>query len=321
MDFAKSFNTHYSEHCGEYLIKIPEPWGEGIIQGIDFEGGLGLLHYACTFHEDLEIQFVVNKIHPLKYLFCLEGNLNHRFANETSGHVLEQFQNVIVASEQRNGHVLNFRKGELTDMFSVEIDRKRFKQKSLCDIQLSNPKIHSMFEDDIAKKQFYYKGWYSLVLAGLFQELKDFDHDALIRKIFLEGKAYQIVANQLLQLNDDQKDGTHQTLLRKSDVKSIKEAAEFINSHLDTLESVKSIAHRVGLNSNKIQEGFKVFYGLTVNAYIQKTRLEVAKNLLLTTDDPIQEIMQKVGWNSKSYFSKIFKDTYLKSPSEFRKHR
>ncbi len=317
--FAKSFDTDYSESCDEYQITLPSSWGKGYIRGINFDGGIGILQYSCTFHEDLEIQFVVDDIHPLKYLFCLEGLLKHRFFSTENYHELGQFQNAIVASEKNNGHILNFTKDLYTDIYSLEIDRKIFKKKMLCEINLSKPKIQSMFNDEKALNKFYYKSLYSLVLALLFQEVKEFYHNGLIKKVFLEGKAHQILANQLIQYDDDDHIESNRNLLRKSEVKSILEAVAMIEDNLDTIGTVQSIAHKVGLNGNKMQDGFKSLYGLTVNGYIQQTRLEVAKNLLLNTDLSIQGIMQKVGWNSKSYFSKIFRDTHHMTPSDFRK--
>lgn len=316
--FAESFDTDYTETCGEYRIDLPDTWGKGYIRGVNFRGGIGILQYACKFHDDLEIQFVIDDIHPLKYLFCLEGILKHHFANEAIIHTLDQFQNVIVASEGRNGHVLKFDKEAFTDVYSLELDRKKFKSKMICEINLAKPKLQDMFNDSQATHQFYYQGLYSLVLSMLFQELNEFDHKGLINRLFMEGKAYQILANQLIQYADDEKLESDRNLLRKREVKSILEAVALIENNLESIGSIQSIAHHVGLNGNKLQNGFKSLYGMTANGYIQKTRLEVAKNLLLKTDYPIQEIMQKVGWNSKSYFSKIFKDTYLISPSDFR---
>lgn len=315
--FAKSFGTTYIENCGQYRIDLPKNWGNGYIRGVNFDGGLGIIQYACAFTRDLEIQFVIDEIHPLKYIFCLEGVLEHHFISEKIIHTLHQFQNVIVSSDRHNGHVLKFEENVYNDIFSLEIDRNKFKTKMSCELNLAKPKLQIMF-DDTAKYQFYYKGLYSLQLALLFQEIKEFEHNGLIHKLFLEGKAYQILSNQLIQYDDDEKLELDRNLLRKSEVKSILSAVTMIENNLDTLGSVRSIAQHVGINSNKIQDGFKSMYGMTVNAYIQKNRLEMAKNLLLKTDFPIQEIMLKVGWNSKSYFSKIFKDTYHSSPTDFR---
>ncbi len=316
--FAKSFGTTYSESCGDFRIDLPENWGEGYIRGINFDGGLGLLQYFCKFKADLEIQFVIDDIHPLKYLFCLEGVLSHQFEKDHTIHALKKFQNVIVASSRNNGHIIRFDAGISTEIYSLEIDRKKFKSKMACEISKAKPLLKKMFDDDLAIHQFYYKGLYSLSLALIFQEITDFKNDGFINKLFLEGKAYQILSNQLIQYDDDEKHETNRDILRKSEVKSILEAVAMIENNLDTLGSIRTIAHKVGLNGNKIQDGFKSLYGMTVNSYIQKCRLETARNLLLNTDFSIQEIMQKVGWNSKSYFSKIFRETYHTSPSEFR---
>lgn len=46
----------------------------------------------------------------------------------------------------------------------------------------------------------------------------------------------------------------------------------------------------------------------------------LARNLLNSTDYNISEIVSKIGVSSKSYFLKIFKETYDISPSDYRKN-
>ncbi len=48
--------------------------------------------------------------------------------------------------------------------------------------------------------------------------------------------------------------------------------------------------------------------------------MKLAKDLLLNFDYSISEIVYMVGLSSRSYFSKIFRDQYGTSPSEFRKN-
>ncbi len=47
--------------------------------------------------------------------------------------------------------------------------------------------------------------------------------------------------------------------------------------------------------------------------------MNIAANLLSTTDLSIEEISQKVGYNYSANFSKMFKKTYGKTPLKFRK--
>ena len=81
-DLAKCFETTFEESCNYYSLNIPEDKGSGNIRGINFTNGMGILLYDCIFLEDVEIQFIVNDIHPLKFLFCSEGTLYHRFEND-----------------------------------------------------------------------------------------------------------------------------------------------------------------------------------------------------------------------------------------------
>jgi AraC-like DNA-binding protein len=60
-------------------------------------------------------------------------------------------------------------------------------------------------------------------------------------------------------------------------------------------------------------------YGLTVNQYIQQTRISLISTLILNTDYSMSDIVHLTGLTSKSYLSKIFREAYGKSPSQFRK--
>ncbi|NND88827.1 MAG: helix-turn-helix transcriptional regulator, partial [Flavobacteriaceae bacterium] len=70
-------------------------------------------------------------------------------------------------------------------------------------------------------------------------------------------------------------------------------------------------------NVNKLQEGFKYVYNLTVNKYMQHVKLEAAKEMLLLSEKNISEIVTSIGLNNRSYFSKIFKEKYGVSPKYF----
>lgn len=317
-DLAAALSTTFTQDCGEYAVEIPAEWGKGIIKGVNFEGGLGQLIYNCVFHTDLQISFTVNNTHPLKFLYCLEGVVLHHFEKDRQKHELVRYQNIIVASKGHNGHVLSFKKGVHTEIYSLEIDRQVFKRKMACELKYTKPYIEEVFDDVSANTSFYYNGLYSLVLAEIFDEMKSASYDPFIWKLFMESQSYRMLANQLIQLNDDLGGHSEKRILRKAEVNSIKEAVEIIKLELDNLGSINSIAQRVGLSPKKIQAGFQHLYGKTTNEYIQAIRLTLAKELLITTDDTIQEIKNKVGFSSHSYFTELFKKMYQMTPTQFR---
>ncbi|MGB6150513.1 MAG: helix-turn-helix transcriptional regulator [Pricia sp.] len=319
-DISSAFGTNFSESCGEYYLDIPDHIGKGNIRGINFDGGLGIIQYDCLFHEDVEFQFTVNEMHPLKFLYCLEGILLHRFENSEQAHKIVQYQEAIVASDLINGHILRFTSDMHTVVNSLEVTRKMFQQKIACDLVTMNDTLQNLFNDVEAKETFYHDGFYSLKLADLFREMQSFDGRDFLRKLFLEGKAYQMLTRQILEYEDDVADVGKRNILRRSEVAQIEKAGKLIKREIASLGTVDRIAIEVGLNTNKLQEGFQALYGLTVNRYIQKVRLDLVKDFILNTDLNISEITNRVGLSSKSYLSKIFKEEYNTTPSEYRKH-
>lgn len=318
-DISKVFDIPFSENCGEYLLKLPPSVGEGTIRGINFDGGLGLIQYDCLFNEDMEIHFVVNNIHPLKFLYTLDGILLHRFENEENLHTIEKYQNAIVASSKHNGHVLMFKANQRITVNSLEIERETFQAKMACDINSLDNKLEQLFKDIKASGAFYYSGNYSLGISDLLTGMIEFTADNFIRKLFMEGMAYQILTYQIIQYQDDMKEEGSRTLLRSTELKQINHISVLIESNISDVPTVENLAREAGLNVNKLQEGFKKLYGTTVNNYVQKKRLDAAYNLLTKTDLSISEIVNAIGLSSKSYFSKIFKEKHAISPSDFRK--
>ena len=317
-DIAEAFGVGIDTKCDEYTLFLPSHIGEGWIRGINFDNGLGILQYDCTFIDGLEIQFVINKVHPLKFLYCIEGELEHCFGNGSITHSIEKYKKAIVASDKHNGHILHFKAGIHVVVQSLEIARQEFAEKIACELKLLNKPLKDLFTDVRATKEFYYDGFYSLQLADSFAEMESFKETDFLRKLFLEGKAYQVLTRQIIEYQDDLKDEKKQSVLRTADVRQIQEAAALLQHEMAQRQTIKSLSKRVGLNPNKLQRGFQHFYDVSVNQYLHNIRLEHAKELLLNTDYSMAQIVEAVGLSSNSYFSKIFKEQYGEKPSQYR---
>ncbi len=318
-DLAEELGTTVHHNCDEYTIFLPATWGKGCVKGIDFKGGHGIILYDCIFKEDIEIRFIVNKIHPLKFLFCEEGQLTHRFEDEVELHALDVLENIIVASSQKQGHILRFKAGVRTKINSLEIIRSDFIKNVDCELKSLEPRLQNLFRDVDAKHVFYHKGNYSVKMADLFIEIAGFPESDFLRRIFLEGSAFKVLTLQIQQYRDDVAKTGNKSLLRKSEMERIRNATAIIDREILDFKSVLQLAHQVGLNTNKLQTGFKALYGTTVNDYVQNRRLDVANSLLRKSDYTISEIVYLIGLSSKSYFSKIFKEKYGVPPSVARK--
>lgn len=316
-NLAEAFDTVYFNRCHEYQINIPENFGSGFIRGINFDNGFGLLEYSCSFKESLTIHFSVNNVHPLKFIYCSEGEVKHKFEEKNSPHIIQQFQNVIVASTAKNGHVLVFPRNKKIHLNSLEISRKDFKKKIDCDLNHVDVKLRKLFKDLNARNLFYYHGNYSMTMSDCIDNIKFSTLDGFTRRLFLEGKSIEILSTQIQDYQDDGKEEPKRQILRKSELVNIQKAASLLRENLSSPLTIAELAKEVGTNPSKLQEGFRYIFGLTVNNYLNKLRLAYARDQLMLGELNIGEIADKIGIANKSYFSRLFKAKYQLNPKEF----
>ena len=82
------------------------------------------------------------------------------------------------------------------------------------------------------------------------------------------------------------------------------------------------LASEVHISTRQLQRKVKAITNLSVGGYIRMLRLERARLLLSEEWGNISEISDKVGFQNRKYFSRLFKQTFDISPSEFiRNHR
>ena len=81
---------------------------------------------------------------------------------------------------------------------------------------------------------------------------------------------------------------------------------------------VATIAAASGLSRNFFAARFRERFGMTVDGYLLHLRMEMAKNLLLSTSRPIKEIAYECGIPDSNYFNKQFRRATGTSPSLYR---
>lgn len=282
-DLAKALSTRLYQSCEVFILRIPDHAGSGT-RGINFSEGIGLLMYDCLFYEETEIQFIINEIHPLKFMFCEEGEFLHRFQNSTEVHRVEALQNIIVASDKNRGHILRFNGNLHTKINNLEVDRKRFNSVMFCEIRKLEPGLRALFQDVEGRNYFYHLGSYSLQSTDAFKEIHEFKGTAFLQNLLIHSQPYNIFFIQIIEYMDALAPGDRQSLLRKSELNLIREASLIIDSDLSRFRSVQGLSRMVGLNPNKLQNGFKEVYKTTVNEYVQHRRLNEASILIKNTD-------------------------------------
>ena len=203
-DISKCIDVPVNDGSGELILKIPSSIGEGYIRGASFDSGIGIITYNCKFYEDIDIHFTLNSIHPLKFIFCSQGSINHCFEDANTVNTIDSFQNIIVSSSGYNGHVLSFKKDVATHVSSLEIIRSIFSHRDNYQFQGIEEELKEVFRDQVSEKEFFYQGNYSLKSADLMEEIATKEFTGFLRSIFLEGKAFEMLVVQIAQYQDDE---------------------------------------------------------------------------------------------------------------------
>ena len=95
----------------------------------------------------------------------------------------------------------------------------------------------------------------------------------------------------------------------------------YIHENLHENLTVKQLADFCHLNTDYFSRVFNENFGMRPNKYIQSKRIERAQLLLLSTNNSLKQIAEKVGLENLSYFNRIFKGHTGVTPGIFREER
>jgi len=311
-----------NERWGEYTLKVNNQLANGSIRFITFDWGVGLLEYDITFFDDITLIMDASEYNPIHFSYCLEGYCKHRFGyqEENDSKTLEQFQSVIITSREGGFNYGYFPKDIKLAINVIQITRKQFLKKRLNNVDELNRKLYEVFLDTDHESAFTYFGSYNLKLADKIGALRNVRTKGMIRIMKIEGLVYEILSMHILQHDKAVKNRIPSSSLLRSELKIVRNLAKAIIKDPSQSYSLALLASDSGLSQAKLQEGFKVLYARTVTEYIRHIRLEAARDYIRTTDLNMSQIVYSIGFSSRSYFSKIFKNKYGLSPSEFKNH-
>ena len=106
---------------------------------------------------------------------------------------------------------------------------------------------------------------------------------------------------------------------RVKDYRPIRVAKEYIEKHYSENIDLNAVAGVAELNPAYFSSLFKKETGINFKEYLLQKRMETAKELLLSGNDTIMLISEKVGYRDVRHFSKIFSRTVGIKPNMYRK--
>ena len=93
-----------------------------------------------------------------------------------------------------------------------------------------------------------------------------------------------------------------------------------IHCHLSNKElNADLIADKVCMSRTQLNRKVRAITDCTATTYILRIRMEKAKRLLSSTEQPIGDIAMACGFEDTRYFARVFKQMFDFTPTQFRK--
>lgn len=125
-----------------------------------------------------------------------------------------------------------------------------------------------------------------------------------------------ILSNEMIQ---DYVSRVHKMKRFASCSSQIRLCCEYIDTHPEEKLTLEMLADKAGYTSYHLSRKFKQEMNCSIIDYIQRSKLERAKYLLVNTQTTVDEISDCLGFGTRSYFTSVFKKHTGQTPSDYRR--
>jgi len=193
-------------------------------------------------------------------------------------------------------------------------------------ILISIKKFHGLFsqeadyitflKEDNKDKKYYKDGSITPSMAIVLNQLINFNLNQSIKDLYFKGKAYELLS---LYFNRSEDANIEQCpfLVDETNVIKIRKAKDIIIARMSEPPSLQELADEIGLSLKKLKEGFKQIYGDSVFSFLFDYKMEVARKLLESGENNVNEVGLRVGYSTSSHFIAAFKKKYGTTPKKY----
>ena len=315
-ELSSNFGGKLQNEADEYSLEIDTDFAKGSIIGSSFNGDIAYLQFDMIFYDEITVSILNAAVSPVYFVYCSKGNMSHSFGVSGIERKLKTYQTAVLTSKTEKENVLFFKENQQTK-FTLIIVGIYTSEKN--QINTLNEKVKATFFENKTDKEFFHLGSYNAQILEKIEQLDAISQTGVVRNLLKDGILRIILAMEIQQHSDDLNPCTKDlNCLTLREMEEIKELSDFIKSYPEEAFTIKNLSKKSGLSPNKLQEGFKLIHNRTVNDYITHMRVLKAEILIRTSDLNISEIVYCIGFTSRSYFSKIFKQKFNCSPKEYK---
>ena len=165
------------------------------------------------------------------------------------------------------------------------------------------------------EKHYYHSLTTTPLVNMAIHQILDCPYQGSLRRLYLESKTLELIAHNLAQLIVDKNGHNRPFTLLPSDIERVREARDVLIRNLENPPSLLELASQVGINKNKLNQGFRQVFGNSVFEYLRIRRLERARELLESKEKNVTEAAFEVGYAQQSNFTKAFKRHFGINPT------
>ncbi|WGD35689.1 helix-turn-helix transcriptional regulator [Olleya sp. YS] len=246
----------------------------------------------------------------IQFHFCLKGKSDFIFNNGTYTLNIAEETSLLLYNPQRD----------------LPIHLEVAPDCWLVSVLISIKKFHGLFSqeadyitflsEDNKDKKYYKDGKISPSMAIALNQILNYNLNSSIKTLYFKGKAYELLS---LYFNRGEDANIEQCpfLVDETNVAKIKKAKDIIIARLSEPPTLQELSEEINLPLKKLKEGFKQIYGDSVFSFLFDYKMEVARKLLETGNNNVNEVGLKVGYSTSSHFIAAFKKKYGITPKKY----
>lgn len=274
---------------------------------------ISIVHTIVDYHS-FGINTAKNEEDVIRMHFGMKGNYDFTYKELGASYQLTGPHNNIMYSDGLEIEVTN--KSKRIETFGINFAPELFVDLA----QNGTDALKKMAEKVMKKESAVLSHNWKPTNFKIQQVIKDILTSSFtdeLKDLFLLSKSIELLVLQA-ELYENEPKHLHQK--STDDLNKIIAAKDILDTHMDQPPTISELAKLVELNEYKLKKGFRDQMGLTVFGYIHKSRITMAKKLLLDTSKSAKEIAYETGYSSPQHFSKAFKAEFGFSPNSIRKN-
>ena len=250
----------------------------------------------------------------LHFIYNFDQNITISCQGTKNREQLDKFQSAIVHEPQGKQTYLHLKPNRSYEFYIAQVSKYNA-DKEINDFF---PHFEETIHELNINHYFIHTGLPNLELGEYVKKIIDGSKDALSDRLMASGYINILLSIKLKQFINFILHPPQASQLSRSELERVQEVSETIIKAPEDSYSIDNICKVWGLNANKLQLGFREMHNRTVCSFINHQRLLKAEKLLKSTDMNVSQIVYSLGWSSRSYFCKIFKEKFQCSPKSYK---